>query len=72
MRVNLRRLIGKIAENDFTKKAFAEAIGMTEPTLRRKLRGESEFTLGESAKIKEVLNLTTAEYLEIMLGGNLN
>lgn len=68
MVANKDKLIGKIAENGYTKGGFAKAMGMSCPTLRNKMLSEEyEFTLSESAKAKEILHLTTEEYLEIFI-----
>ena len=68
MVANERKLIGKIAENGYTKGSFAKAMGMSDPTLRLKMNSEDyEFTISESVKAKELLHLTTEEYLEIFI-----
>lgn len=69
MVANIGKLLGKIAENGFNKSKFAEAMGMSITTLKRKMCEEKyEFTIGESKKAKELLALTTIEYLEIFIG----
>ena len=68
MVANKRKLIGKIAENGYTKGSFAEAMGMSHPTLNAKMNSEQyEFTISESAKAKKLLHLSADEYLEIFI-----
>lgn len=68
MVANLDKLIGKIAEKRYTRGRFAEAMGMSEQTLRLKMNSEEyEFTISESIKAKDLLHLTTEEYLEIFI-----
>lgn len=68
MVANINKLIGKIAENGYTRQSFAKAMGMSEGTLRLKMNSnEYEFTIGESLKAKELLHLTTEEYLIIFI-----
>lgn len=69
MVANVGKLIGKIAENGFNNGTFAKEMGMSAITLRRKIYDEHyDFFLGESVKAKELLNLTTDEYLAIFIG----
>lgn len=68
MVANKNKLIGKIAENGYTKQSFAKAMGISEVTSRLKINSdEYEFTISESLKAKEVLHLTTDEYLDIFI-----
>ncbi len=46
---------------------LAEAIGVSDPTLRRKLTGESEFLQSEIAKTRDFLSLTDDEVRDIFL-----
>lgn len=50
---------------------LAKQVGMCGLTLRRKLKGESDFTIGESLKIKEALQLSDSEYLTIFFNNQL-
>lgn len=43
------------------------AINVTEPTLRRKLRGTSQFMQSEIVKLRDYLSLTDAEVQDIFL-----
>lgn len=70
---NINKLVGKMAENGFTRKALAEALGITEITLRRKmLEADAEFNTSEILQIKELLNLTDAEFNLIFFNIALN
>ena len=70
MVANKNKLKGKMAENECTIATLAKALNVAEATVRYKINGNKyEFTLGESAKIKNLLNLTDAEYLEIFIYG---
>lgn len=63
---NINKLKGKITENGYKPKAFADAIGICETSLRRKINDESSnFSIEESLKVKEILNLSNGDYLEI-------
>lgn len=69
MVANVGKLIGKIAENGYNNGAFAKAMGMSAVTLRRKMHDEQyEFTIGESIKARDLLNLKMDEYLVIFIG----
>jgi DNA-binding XRE family transcriptional regulator len=68
MVANKNKLMGKIVENGYTQQAFAEAMGMTRQTLALKLNtSKYEFTISESVRAKDLLHLTTEEYLEIFI-----
>ena len=51
----------KIVEHGLTLRAVAEILGMTEPTLHRKMKGESEFTRNEIQLFREKLGLSIEE-----------
>lgn len=68
MVANKNKLMGKIVENGYSRQDFAKAMGMSEVTRRLKMESaDYEFTIGESLKAKELLHLTTDEYLEIFI-----
>ena len=70
---NIKKLVGKIAECGYTRKTFAEALGMSEVTLRRKMfDAKAEFTTSEILLIKDLLNLTIEEFELIFFNINLN
>jgi CRISPR/Cas system CSM-associated protein Csm2 small subunit len=69
MVANIGKMLGKIVENGFNKSKFAKAMGMSTTTLKRKMYEEKyNFTIDESKKAKELLALTSIEYLEIFIG----
>lgn len=49
----LRNLLAEIARKKIKHKDVAEAIGVTEKTLRNKLNGTSDFTVPEARAIKD-------------------
>jgi DNA-binding XRE family transcriptional regulator len=68
MVANRNKLRGKMAENEVTVSKLAEYLELAEATVRLKINSDKyEFTLSESIKIKALLNLTDAEYLEIFI-----
>ena len=68
MVAKLSKFNGKMAENEYTVSKLAKALGLAEATVRLKMKSEKyEFTLSESIKIKNLWNLTDAEYLEIFI-----
>ena len=68
MVANKNKLMGKMAENEITVPRMARELGLSDATVRNKIKSEKqEFTLSESVKIKNLLNLTDAEYLEIFI-----
>ena len=68
---NINKLKGKITERGYTIKELAKEVNLCETSLRRKVNGKSEITIKESLKIKEKLNLTNNDYLEIFFGSKL-
>lgn len=69
MVANVGKLKGKITESGYNNGTFAKAMGMTSTTLRRKINdNDYEFTIGESKKAMQLLNLTAEEYLNIFIG----
>lgn len=72
MVANINKLKGKIVENGYRPKEFADAIGMCELTVRKKINDKkSDFSIIESLKVKKVLNLSTQDYLDIFFGSEL-
>lgn len=68
---NINKLKGKITENGYTIKTLASEVGLCEASLRRKINDKSDFTLSETLKIKDKLNLTSQDYLDIFFGTEL-
>lgn len=54
---------------ELTKKLNANGLDIAVSTVYLKLRGESEFDRAEIKAIKEVLQLTDAEVMDIFFGG---
>ena len=68
MVANKNKFNGKMAENEYTVAKLAKALDLAEATVRLKIKSERyEFSLSESVKIKNLWNLTDAEYLEIFI-----
>lgn len=65
--MNANKLKGKIVENGLNIAKTADLIDIHRSSFYRKLNGFDTFTVNEAAKIKEVLNLTNLEALEIFL-----
>lgn len=69
---NINKLKGKITEGEYTMKSLSQAIGMSDATIRRKISSQdNEFSVGESWKIKQLLNLSMDDYLDIFFGEKL-
>ncbi len=69
---NVNKLNGKIAENGYSKQKFAKVLGISETTFRRKaLTEKSDFSISESLLIKDKLNLSNQDYLDIFFGPKL-
>lgn len=68
MVANKNKLKGKMAENEYTVSKLAKELCLAEATVRLKINSDKyEFALRESIKIKELLNLTDSEYLDIFI-----
>lgn len=65
--MNMNKLRAKIIEEEMNVEQLAEIIGMSAPTLYRKLRAPLKMTIGEAIQIKDVLGLTDEEALDIFL-----
>lgn len=68
---NVNKLKAKMVEQGYTSRTLSYEIGVCETTLRTKINGKSDFTLNESLKIKEILHLSTDDYLDIFFGTKL-
>lgn len=68
MVANKNKLMGKMAENEVSVPKLSKELGLNYGTVRNKINSNKyEFTLSESIKIKTILGLTDAEYLEIFI-----
>lgn len=65
--MNMHKLRAKIIEEEMNVEELAEIIGISAPTLYRKLRAPLKMTIAEAIKIKDVLGLTDEEALDIFL-----
>lgn len=65
--MNVHKLRAKIIEEEMNVEELAEIIGISAPTLYRKLRAPLKMTIAEAIKIKDVLGLTDEEALDIFL-----
>ena len=61
MLTNSRKLKAKIVEQGYKLGTFAEAISMSQPTLRSKLLGKRDFKMGEIVTICDKLGIPTEE-----------
>lgn len=68
---NINKLKGKITENGYNIKSLASEIGICETSLRRKINEKSEFSISESLIVKDKLNLSNQDYLDIFFGAKL-
>lgn len=69
---NSNKLKGKIIENGLSIDTFASKLGLCNVTVRKKIDKEnSDFSISESLKVKEILNLSTDDYLDIFFGAKL-
>jgi len=65
--MNMHKLRAKIIEQEMNVEELADIIGISAPTLYRKLRAPLKMTIGEAIQIKDVLGLTDEEALDIFL-----
>ena len=57
-----RKLIGRIIEKYGTRKAFAEAVGISENSMSLKLSGKTGFTRDEMVRWGDLLNIDVSEF----------
>lgn len=68
---NANKLKGKITEKGYSVKTLASEVGLCETSLRRKINQKSEITIEESLKLKNKLNLSNQDYIDIFFGTQL-
>lgn len=69
---NINKLKGKITEKGYKIDCLAREIGIGETTMRRKINQEnSDFYVHETLMIKEKLELSLVDYLDIFFGQEL-
>lgn len=66
--MNIRKLKGKMVEHGYNVENLATKIGVDKSTLYRKLNEGEKFTVGDAQKIKDELNLTDTEAIDIFFG----
>ena len=64
---NVELLLGKLGAKRINITAFSKAMGFSRPTARRKIYGESAFTVAEINKASELLGLSQTEMIDIFL-----
>lgn len=67
--VKTAKLRGTIVEKSTTQEAIADLIGIDRSTFYRKMKNDGNFTLKEAKDIKEALNLTNEEAIDIFFAG---
>lgn len=60
-------LKSKLSLRERTRRDLAKALGLSEVSTNKKVNGTIKFSLNEVKKIKEYLNLTNDEVVEIFL-----
>lgn len=65
--MKLNKLKARIIEKGMSVEMLADAIGKERSTLYRKLNNFEKITIGEAAKIKEVLEMSDADAIDIFL-----
>ena len=68
---NINKLKGKITENGYSIETLAPIMKMCVTSLRRKINGKSEFSISESLVVKDKLNLSNKDYIDIFFGTEL-
>lgn len=63
--MNVNKLKGKIVEKGMNVEALAESIGIDRSSLYRKLNDAEKFTIGEAIRIRDVLDLSADDAMEI-------
>ena len=64
MAYDYSKLLGRIVEKYGTRKAFAEAMGMAERTLSRKLGNKAHFPQDEISRACELLSIEAQDMTE--------
>lgn len=63
--VDYEALLERIKASGIKRIALAEKLGCTPPTLRAKLEGKSELTVGDAYVLSKVLGLTSKDIRQI-------
>ena len=59
-----KKLVGRMAELDYTQEKLALELNLSQTTLSRKLNGLSQFTYDEMVKLIEVLDIKDEQISE--------
>lgn len=71
MRVDVKKLKGKIVEQGMTQEKVASMVSMDRSTFSRKMKSEAlEFSVGEMHRIAEILCMSREEASQIFLAEN--
>ena len=65
--MKLNKLKAKIVELGMNVETLADKIGTERSTLYRKLNNFEKITIGEATRMKDALNMTDAEAIDIFL-----
>ena len=66
--MNINKLKGKIVEKEMNVEVLADKIGINRATLYRKLANAENITIGEALRMKDALEMSDEEAVEIFLG----
>lgn len=66
--MNIQKLKGKIVEKGMNVEALASAIGVDRATMYRKLNAGEKINIGEANRIKDALDLSIEDAMEIFFG----
>lgn len=67
--VNVKKLRGKIAENDISLNDLASALNMSYDTLNRRMKNGDKFTIKEANCIVNYLSLSAEDAIAIFFAG---
>lgn len=67
MPTDTKKLKGKIIENGYTIKSFAEKLKLSAATLSQKINNKIKFSQSDIKAISELLDLTPTEIKDIFL-----
>lgn len=69
--LNKNKLKAKVIENGLTMEKVAKELDINVTTLYRKINGTSDFTRSEMHKIKDLLNLSVKDAVDIFFNPDL-
>lgn len=59
--LNIKKIKGLMAENDFTQVDLAVSLGLTKGTIQNKMNGKTEFTASELVKMSKIFKVVTMD-----------